>query len=144
MAAALVTSVGLRLAGARIPALDPATPQGFALNLIATTVVTTAVWVLVTFATRPESDATLEAFYRKVRPAGGGWGPVARATGIVPPPGEIGRSFWFWLLGITVVYSIMFGAGGVIFHLQRQAAVFGLLLAVSGTLLVRGLVQEKA
>jgi Na+/proline symporter len=143
MAAALVTSMGLRLAGSRVPALDAATPQGFALNLILTTAVTTAVWVVVTFATPPEPAATLEAFYRKVRPAGGGWGPVARATGIVPPPGEIGRSFWFWLLGITAVYSIMFATGGVIFHLHRQAVLFGSLLTVSGLLLVQGLVRER-
>jgi solute:Na+ symporter, SSS family len=99
--------------------------------------------VVVTFATPPEPAATLEAFYRKVRPAGGGWEPVARATEIVPPPGEIGRSFWFWLLGITAVYSIMFATGGVIFHLHRQAVLFGSLLIVSGLLLVRGLLRER-
>ncbi|MEO8430710.1 MAG: sodium:solute symporter family protein [Acidobacteriota bacterium] len=143
MASALVTSVGLRMAGSRVPALDPARPEGFALNLILTTIVTTGVWVAVTFATRPESNATLEAFYRKVRPAGNGWAPFARSTGIAPPPGEIGRSFLFWLLGICVVYSIMFAAGGVIFHRPRQALAFGILLAVSGSLLVRGLAREK-
>ncbi len=144
MGAALVTSLGLRFAGASIPALDPARPEGFAANLIVTTIVTTAVWLAVTFATRPERPETLEAFYRKVRPSGGGWGPIARATGIVPPPGEIGRSFWFWLLGITAVYSIMFATGGVIFHLPRQAAIFGALLLVSGTLLIYGISREKA
>ncbi len=144
MAAALVTSLGLRMAGARIPALDPARPEGFALNLIATTAVTTAVWIAVTFATKPESPATLEAFYRKVRPAGNGWRPFALSTGIAPPRGEIGRSFLFWVLGICAVYSIMFAAGGVIFHRPRQALVFGALLLVSGSLLARGLVREKA
>ena len=80
----------------------------------------------------------------EVRPSGNGWAPIARSTGIEPPPGEIGRSFWFWLLGITAVYSIMFAAGGVIFHLPRQAATFGALLLVSGTLLIYGIAREKA
>jgi len=143
MAAALVTSVALRAAGSTVKALDAATPEGFALNLIVTTAVTTAVWLAVTFATRPEPAETLEAFYRKVRPAGGGWGPIARTTGIAPPAGEIARNFGFWVLGIVLVYSVMFSTGGVIFHLHRQAIGFGALALVSGALLVRGLAREK-
>jgi Na+/proline symporter len=144
MASALIVSLTLRAAGARVPALDTARPEGFALNLILTTAVTTAVWLAVTYATRPEPEATLEAFYKQVRPAGAGWGPIARSTGIAPPRGEIARNFGFWVLGITLVYSLMFCAGGVIFHLPRQTAVFGVLLVLSGTLLVTGLVREKA
>jgi Na+/proline symporter len=144
MAAALVTSVALRAAGSRVPALDPATPEGFALNLIVTTAVTTAVWIAVTFATRPEPRETLETFYRKVRPAGGGWAPIARTTGITPPPGEIARSFGLWVLGIVLVYSIMFATGGVIFHLPRQGAIFAALALLSGGLLVGLLRAERA
>ena len=144
MAAALVTSVGLRTAGARVPALDAATPEGFALNLIVTTAVTTAVWIAATFATRPEPRETLEAFYRKVRPAGGGWAPIARTTGIAPARGEILRSFRLWILGIVLVYSIMFATGGVIFHLPRERTVFGLLALLSGGLLVGALRSERA
>jgi SSS family solute:Na+ symporter len=138
MASALVTSVLLR------QAFDPATPRGFALNLILTTAVTTVVWLAVTFATQPEAEATLDAFYLKVRPAGAGWEPAARRTGIAPPPGEIAHNFGLWILGIAFVYSIMFSAGGVIFHLQRQALVFGGILLVSGSLLVTGLLRERA
>src|SRR5262249_39669146 len=93
MAAARGTSVLLR------QARHPPAPRGFALNLISTTLVTTIVWLAVTFATRPESEETLDAFYRKVRPAGGGWAPAVRRTGIAPPPGEIGRNFGLWILG---------------------------------------------
>ncbi|HTD53669.1 MAG TPA: sodium:proline symporter, partial [Thermoanaerobaculia bacterium] len=138
MGSALLTSVVLR------QVFDPATPRGFALNLILTTAVTTVVWLAVTFATRPEAEETLDSFYRKVRPAGAGWGPVARRTGLAPPAGEIAHNFGLWILGITFVYSIMFAAGGVIFHLQRQALLFGVILIVSGTLLVAGLLREKA
>ena len=144
MACALVTSLGLRAAGSTVPALDPARPEGFALNLILTTAVTTAVWLAVTFATRPEPAETLAVFYRKVRPAGRGWGPVARATGLEPPQGEVARNFGFWILGIAFVYSIMFSVGGLIFHQPQRALVFGAILAVSGFLLVRGLVREPS
>jgi len=142
MASALVTSLSLRAAGARVPALDPALPEGFALNLVLTTAVTTTVWLAVTFATRAESSGTLAAFYRKVRPAGPGWGPVVRETGLAPPPGEIGRNAWFWVLGIVFVYSIMFATGGVILGKRGEALFFGALLVVSGGLLLRGMAKE--
>jgi Na+/proline symporter len=138
MASALVTSVLLR------SVFDPATPRGFAWNLIATTATTTVVWLAVTFATRPEAPETLDAFYAKVRPAGLGWAPVARRTGIAPPSGEIGRNFGMWVLGIALVYSVMFATEGVLFHLPRQALVCGAILLVSGALLVSLLLRERA
>jgi len=143
MTSALVTSLLLRLAGAQIPALDTARPEGFALNLILTTVVTTAVWLTATFATRAESRETLAAFYKKVRPAGPGWALIARETGIPLPRGEIPRNLAFWVLGVVFVYSVMFATGGLIFHQPRQALVFGVLLLISGGLLFRGLAKEK-
>jgi len=142
MASALVTSLALRALGSRVPALDTARPEGFAANLIATTAVTTAVWLAVTYATRPESAATLDAFYRKVRPAGPGWRPVAERTGLPAPPGEIGRNAVLWILGIVFVYAIMFATGGLIFGQHGQALIFGALLLVSGGLLLRMLVRE--
>src|SRR5205823_689623 len=64
MTAALVTSLTLRLF------IDSSTAAGFALNLIVTTVITTIVWLIVTFATKPEPEETLQSFYRRARPAG--------------------------------------------------------------------------
>jgi Na+/proline symporter len=40
-----------------------------------------AVWVPVMYLTAPESSATLDAFYRRVRPAGA-WGPVRARTNL--------------------------------------------------------------
>src|SRR3954463_11939192 len=67
MASALVTSLTLRAF------VDSSTPRGFATNLIATTAVTTVVWLVVTMLTKPEPEATLAAFYARVQPAGTGW-----------------------------------------------------------------------
>jgi len=41
--------------------------------LLVTVGVTTVAWVSATLLTRPESEATLVAFYKLVRPAGPGW-----------------------------------------------------------------------
>jgi len=55
-------------------------PHGFAWLMLTTTTLTTAVWLAVTLATRPESEATLQAFYDRVRPAALGWRRFASAS----------------------------------------------------------------
>ena len=143
MASALVTSIGLRSLGSRYPAFDPATPRGFAMTLVTTTAVTTAVWLGATFGTRPEPRAKLLAFYETVRPAGPGWKHIAGAEAVAERRGEIGRNLVFWLLGTAFVYSLMFATGAVIFRQPSRALFFGAVLAVSGGLLFAGLGREK-
>ncbi|HEY6064562.1 MAG TPA: hypothetical protein VIY96_00305, partial [Thermoanaerobaculia bacterium] len=143
MAAALVTSLGLLSLGSAYPTFDPATPKGFAMTLVVTTVVTTAVWLAATFGTRPEPREKLAAFYEKVRPAGPGWKRVAGAEAVAQHRGEIPRNLAFWVLGTVFVYSIMFAMGAVIFGQTARAVAFGALLAVSGGLLFAGLAREK-
>ena len=48
-------------------------PHAFAWLMLTTTTLTTAIWLAVTLLTRPESEATLQAFYDRVRPAALGW-----------------------------------------------------------------------
>ena len=125
MAAAFATSLLLRLA------IDTSKPEGFALNLILTTAITTAVWLIVTFATKPEPEETLESFYRRARPAGRGWERFAAKTGIRAPRGEITLNAIAWVLGIVLVYSIMFATGAVLFDQRRNMVFFGTLLVAS-------------
>ncbi|HKB78598.1 MAG TPA: sodium:solute symporter family protein [Thermoanaerobaculia bacterium] len=127
MGAALVTSLALR------SQIDSGTPRGFALNLIVTTAVTTIVWIAVTFATRPESNETLVAFYRRARPADLGWRRLARETGIRGPNVELTRNALAWLLGVVMVYSIMFATGALIFGERQKLVLFGGLLVVSAS-----------
>jgi hypothetical protein len=102
------------------------------------------VWLTVTMVTRPEPRETLEAFYRKTRPAGPGWRSIAASTGIASPRGEIARNAVFWLLGITLVYAIMFGTGAAIFGESGRVALWGTVAAVSGLLLWAGMRREPA
>jgi len=137
MAAALVVSLTLR------NFIDGSSPKGFAISLIITTLSTTVVWLIVTLLTRPEPRATLDAFYNKVRPAGPGWGVIARESGIVPVRGELSRNALAWAAGVVMVYSIMFTTGAVIFHNPRQIVIFGGALAVSASVLVVVMRRER-
>jgi len=143
MSSALVTSLSLRSLGAHYAAFDPATPRGFALTLVVTTAITTAVWLAATFATAPEPREKLAAFYEKVRPAGPGWRRIAGEAAVAASRGEIGRNLAFWALGIVFVYSTMFATGAVIFRETPRALFFGAAMVVSGGLLFAGLAREK-
>src|ERR1700729_2182116 len=61
MVTAFITSLALQMGGG----LDSDKPVDFAWIMIITVSVTTAVWLAVTFATRPESKETLVKFYRR-------------------------------------------------------------------------------
>lgn len=129
MAAAFLTSLVLRFA------IDASRPEGFALNLIITTVVTTVVWLIVTFATAPEPQETLRAFYAKVRPAGNGWRAIAREMNLEPERGAIARNAVNWVLGIVLVYAIMFATGAFIFHQPQKLMMFSVAAASSAAAL---------
>src|SRR5690348_5874729 len=54
--------------------------------LLCTIAVTTVCWLVATFVTRPTDAATLESFYRLVRPAGPGWRDVRARAHLSPSP----------------------------------------------------------
>jgi Na+/proline symporter len=88
----------------------------FAKNVLATTALTTAVWVAVTFLTAQEPNAILISFYRKVLPDVTGWKPIAALTPDIAATRDLARNLWCWLLGTVMVYSALFGVGKLLFH----------------------------
>jgi solute:Na+ symporter, SSS family len=89
MISAFVVSIALQTVGH----LDSDQPVDFAWIMIITVAITTAVWLAVTFLTKPEPDETLQKFYARVRPA----------------------VSWYnlldWFSGCALIYGILFGTG---------------------------------
>jgi len=112
-------------------------PVAAHLSLIATVAVTTVVWVVVTYATRPVDRATLVTFYRLVRPAGPGWRDIRREAGVGPSPDSLPQNLLGWVLGCVFVYAALFGTGSVLYGKTAQAAVWIGLFVVSGVWLAR-------
>ena len=83
--------------------------------LLCTVGVTTVVWLTATYVTRPDDEATLAAFYAKVRPAGPGWKRVRQAAGLPPSPDSPARSLLGWFLGVTGVYAALFATGSYLY-----------------------------
>lgn len=137
MSAALIVSLGLRWSGT----FDAGSPNGFARTILTTVAITTAVWLIATFATRPEPDAKLIAFYRRVRPAGPGWRGVSDLAGAGQDAAaeRLAPGFIQWVLGMTAVYSALFSVGEALFGTWLRAALLGALAVASAVLLARRL-----
>jgi Na+/proline symporter len=105
--------------------------------LLASVAATTAVWLAVTYLTRPTERERLHAFYRLVRPAGPGWSPIRAETGLGPSPDSLPQCLLGWSLGCLFVYAALFGTGSALYGRWGQAAVWTLLLAGSGAGLAR-------
>jgi Na+/proline symporter len=119
-------------------------PRDFAYLMLVTVGLTTVAWLAVTWMTRPEPDATLHAFYRRVRPHGRGWAPIASVVGLPPAPGSLSGELLNALLGCVLVYAALFGVGEL---LLRSALIgIGLLIvsAVAAFAIARNLTAEEA
>jgi len=136
MVASLLASLALRYGAG----LDPDRPLDFAYLMLGTLGVTTVAWVAVTFATKPEDDRTLVAFYERVRPDGPGWAPVAAKSQVAPAAGAgLGVRLRDWALGCALVYLSLFGVGKLV--LGERALGVSLLAgaAAAAALLARDL-----
>jgi Na+/proline symporter len=136
MIASLVVSLVLWFG----PGLDPANPSQWAWIMIITVVASTSVWLAVTLYTAPESDAVLDAFYRKVRPGGRGWRRVAERLGFGAEPVDGGAINWTnWVAGVVAVYTTLFAVGDLLFGNYTRGGVFGVVAALAFAWIARNL-----
>ena len=99
---------------------------------------TTACWLVVTWLTPPEPDATLAAFYRRVRPGGPGWARVAARIG-EPPPAPIRGQLVDWLAGLGLIYGALLGTGALVLPAAPPAWPYLGTAIASGVVLYRRL-----
>ncbi len=107
----------------------------FAKTLLTTTIVCTAVWVAVTYATKPEPGAHLLNFYRRVRPAAFGWKPVVAQAPDVPTVSSGWANLRAWALGCALVYMSLFATGKLLLGFWSDGLLLALGAVASGTLL---------
>jgi Na+/proline symporter len=108
----------------------------FPYTLLAVVGWTTICWVIVTFATPPESDEHLVAFYRRTHPDGPGWERIARLAG-KPQPRALGGLFLNWIAGVTLVYAALFAVGNLLLGSMPTALGCVALAGASVAVLVR-------
>ena len=113
--------------------------------MLITVAVSTVVWVAVTYLTKPEPDAKLEAFYQRVRPGGPGWRRTAAKLGYGGESIPGGALAWTnWLAGLIAVYASLFGIGKLIFGETVTGIVMLIVAALAFAWIARAFREEDA
>ncbi len=106
--------------------------------------ITSLVWIVSTFITKPEDKEVLHKFYKKTQPGGPGWTKIvdeASANNI-----ELNDDHQKWsvpsgilamLLGCVLIYSCMFATGHFIYGNYTYAIILTGLATASGLLLIK-------
>jgi Na+/proline symporter len=139
---AMATALVMTLVLHQWPIFGGSAPVAFAKTTLATTGVTTAVWVLVTLLTPAEPDDVLLNFYRKVRPHVTGWRRIAVLAPELPQTRDLGRNLLAWALGCALVYAALFGVGKLCFGQIGTGSLLLGLATVCALLLYRDITQR--
>ena len=106
--------------------------------------ITSIVWIIVTFMTQPEESDVLEKFYKKTQPGGPGWNKIVNEAntngnnivdtkeGWSVPSGILAM-----LVGCVLIYSVMFTTGNFIYGNYTNAFVLLGVSVISGLILIK-------
>ena len=97
--------------------------------------ITTVVWVLATFVTRPDSEETLIGFYRRVHPTVYGWKRIAKLVPELPEVRDVAGNTFDWLMGCVMVYGCLFGIGKIVFQQWAWGIALLIISATAGYLI---------
>jgi SSS family solute:Na+ symporter len=114
----------------------------FPVSLYYLVAATTVVWILVTFLTKPTDEEVLISFYRKIHPGGIFWKKISDKLPEVKSDSGFLKMFINWLLGVALVYSILFGIGTLIFGDLHLTLVY-LIIAVISVFVIYKNLQDK-
>lgn len=106
-------------------------------KLLINLAVTTVVWLIVTYATRPTSNEVLTKFYNKIQPLATGWMPVVQKNGLIVTRENYVQKIIAMLLGVVLVYAALFGVGLLIYGQLLPAILSIAVAAISGFLIAR-------
>ena len=113
-------------------------------KLLVGVLITTAGWVLVTFATPQTDHKTLCDFYRLIQPRGPGWKKViddARARGVelttTGSTGDITGALLSFFIACVCGYSALFCIGSLIYGNHITALALSILVVLTGGALLK-------
>jgi SSS family solute:Na+ symporter len=134
MSASFITSMALL---ATHHGLGDTSSGDYAFTMLMTVGITTVVWLAVTYLTPPETTATLDRFYRQVRPGGPGWRAVAERLGYAGDRIPGGALSWVnWVAGLAAVYSAVFAVGAAVTGTPVRGLIYA-ALAIGAFLLIQ-------
>ncbi len=103
--------------------------------------ITTIVWVIVTYLTKPTDENALLSFYRDIHPGGFFWKRISDKLPDVKSDSGFGYLFYSWILGIVLVYSLLFGIGTVIIDNFFHGLIYFLVALIAAIIIYRNLAK---
>jgi Na+/proline symporter len=113
-------------------------------KLVLSVSITTAVWLIVAFVTKPTDEEVLVSFYRRVLPGGPGWRRVIRIARernleIDSTSGsDLPYALLCSVIGAVAIYSLLFATGFILYGQHSLGLIFG-LMATGGFVLLGSL-----
>ena len=101
--------------------------------------VTTSIWLIVTFITPSDDTDTLVKFYNKTKPGGPGWNIIKNNSGISNEKEGwiVPRGIICMIIGCISIYSALFSTGYFIYGEINSGLMFLLITIISGYLLFK-------
>ena len=101
--------------------------------------VTTSIWLIVTFITPADEKETLIKFYKKTKPGGPGWNKIKEHITISDEKEEwiVPKGIICMIIGCITIYSALFSTGYFIYGEIISALIFLLVTIVSGLFLFK-------
>ncbi|BAZ46217.1 Na+/solute symporter [Chondrocystis sp. NIES-4102] len=114
----------------------------FGNRLLFISLTTAIIWITVMYLTPPETDATLDEFYRRVQPGGGGWKRQQARTGIDPAQ-NLTQDILKVIAAVLLLFGSMLAIGGFLL-LQSLTGWIALIVAVIGGFWLRQLSKQRS
>jgi len=102
--------------------------------------ISTFIWLMVTYLTKPEKKDVLERFYKQIQPGGPGWTKISSQidqSELLDEPWDIPRGIIAMLLGCGFVYGILFTTGMLIYGDYTKGLIMAFISLVFGYLLFK-------
>ena len=101
--------------------------------------ITTLIWLIVTFITPSDDTETLVKFYNKTKPGGPGWNIIKNNSGISNDEEEwiVPKGILCMIIGCISIYSALFSTGYFIYGEINSALIFLFITIISGYLLFK-------
>jgi Na+/proline symporter len=106
--------------------------------------ITTFLWLLVTFITQPENQEVLINFYKKTHPGGPGWTHVLKNLSTddlkfidMQKKWNVPAGILAMLIGCVLIYGCLFATGYWIYGAYMQAITATLVVIIAGLLLIK-------
>ncbi|PWG05240.1 sodium:solute symporter family protein [Polaribacter aquimarinus] len=106
--------------------------------------ITSIIWLIVTYITQPDSKEVLYSFYQKIQPGGPGWSKVINDANSENINLQNTKSSWSvpsgilaMLLGCVLIYSCLFATGFWIYGEIINALLLSASTLISGFLLIK-------